>query len=108
MSAEDTTKAFFKALISRHGCPEVLIIDDGTNFKAIFEIFCRTFNIQIENTAYVYRIRFIRVLEDSPLILLYGRVAIFPQDLALNLKQKYNEFANQEDYKIHLLSTLKE
>jgi len=148
LSAEDTTKAFFKALISRHGCPEVLIIDNGTNFKAIFEIFCRTFNIQIKNTPpthhqangkverfiqflknslgtvvnasmkdwdemldnvlFVYRISFSRVLEDSPFFLLYGRDAILPQDLVLNLKQKHNEFANQEDYKIHLLNTLKE
>ena len=43
LRTEDTTRAFFKSLISRHGYPEVLIIDNGTNFKSVFEQFCRTF-----------------------------------------------------------------
>ena len=50
LRAEDTTRAFLKSLISRHGFPEVLIIDNGTNFKSVFEHFCRNFHIEIKHT----------------------------------------------------------
>jgi hypothetical protein len=47
LTAEDTTKAFFKAIISRHGCPNSLKIDMGTMFKSVFETLCKTFNIEM-------------------------------------------------------------
>ena len=50
LSAEDSARAFFKAIISRHGCPQTLIIDNGTHFRGIFETLCKTFNIEITNT----------------------------------------------------------
>jgi len=147
LEAEDTAKAFFKAVISRHGCPQLLIIDNGTMFKSVFEKLCKTFNIEIkltppthhqangkierfiqflknslgtvinasmknwdemlDNVLFVYRISFSRVLDDSPFFLLYGRDAILPQDLAMNLKIKQKEFQDKDSYKIHLLKTLK-
>jgi hypothetical protein len=39
LEAEETARAFFKAIISRHGCPQLLIIDNGTNCKSVFEKF---------------------------------------------------------------------
>jgi hypothetical protein len=61
----------------------------------------------LSNALFVYRVSFSRVLEDSPFFLLYGRDAVMPQDLALNLKSKHKDFDSQADYKLHLLKTLK-
>jgi hypothetical protein len=47
ISAEDTASAFFTAIISRHGCPQILRIDMGTMFKGVFEQICKVFNIEI-------------------------------------------------------------
>ena len=51
LTAEDTTRAFFKAIVSRHGCPQKVITDYGTNFKSIFDIMCRSLNIQHAHSA---------------------------------------------------------
>ena len=147
LTAEDTAKAFFNLIISRHGCPNTIRIDRGTMFKSVFETLCNTFNIEIirapathhqaqgkierfiqfvknslatvtnsamknwdemiNNVLFVYRISFSRVLDDSPFFLLYGRDAIIPQDLALNLQSKKKLFDNTTEYKIELLKTLK-
>lgn len=61
----------------------------------------------LNNVLFVYRISFSRVLDDSPFFLMYGREAILPQDLAMNLKIKQKEFQDKDSYKIHLLKTLK-
>lgn len=50
LSADDTARAFFKAMISRHGCPNILIIDNATNFKSFFEQLCSTFHIELKHT----------------------------------------------------------
>ena len=47
ISAEDTARAFFKAIISRHGCPHTVRIDMGTMFKAVFEKMCDIFSINL-------------------------------------------------------------
>ena len=147
LSAEDTARAFFKAVISRHGCPHELILDNATNFRAIFRELCENFNIHLkfappthsqangkverfiqflknslgtvvnastknwddmlDNILFVYRVSFSRVLDDSPFFLLYGRDAVLPQDLALRLTLKQQDFENKDTYKIHLLKTLK-
>ena len=147
LTAEETSKAFFKSVISRHGCPNKLKIDMGTMFKSVFMTLCKLFNIEmihgpathhqaqgkierfiqflknslgtvinssmknwdemVDNVLFVYRISFSRVLDDSPFFLLYGRDAIIPQDLALNLKSKQKQFNNPTEYKIELLKTLK-
>ena len=49
LSAEDTAKAFFKCIISRHGCPSILRIDQGTMFKSVFKEMCDLFNIKIKH-----------------------------------------------------------
>ena len=147
LSADDAASAFFKAIISRHGCPQILIIDNGTHFQSIFKSLCKSFNIEIrrtpvthhqaagkverfiqfmknflgtvinasmknwdqmlDNVLFVYRVSFSRVLDDSPFFLLYGRDALLPQDLAMNLKLKQTEFDDINSYRIHLLQTLK-
>ena len=61
----------------------------------------------LDNVLFVYRISFSRVLDDSPFFLMYGREAILPQDLAMNLKIKQKESQDKNNYKIHLLKTLK-
>ena len=61
----------------------------------------------VDNVLFVYRVSFSRVLEDSPFFLLYGRDAVLPQDLALNLKSKQKEYNNEAEYKLALLKTLK-
>ena len=38
---------------------------------------------------------------------MYGREVILPQDLAMNLKIKQKESQDKDNYKIHLLKTLK-
>ena len=60
----------------------------------------------LANVLFVYRVSFSRVIEDSPFFLLYGRDAVMPQDLALNLKTKQKNFDNPADYKLYLLKTL--
>ena len=147
LSAQETAIAFFKCIISRHACPKILRIDNGTMFKAEFEALCNTFNIELvwsppthhqaqgkierfiqfvknslgtvtntsmknwdamlDNVLFVYRVSFSRVLEDSPFFMLYGRDAVMPQDLALNLKTKQDKFTDPASYKLYLLKTLK-
>jgi hypothetical protein len=57
----------------------------------------------LNNVLFVYRISFIRVLDDSPFFLMYGREAILPQDLALNLKIKQKESQDKDNYNIGYL-----
>jgi hypothetical protein len=40
----------FKAVISRHGSPQLLIMDKEANFKSVFEKFGRVFNSEIKLT----------------------------------------------------------
>ena len=61
----------------------------------------------LDNVLFVYRVSFSRVLDDSPFFLLYGRDAILPQDLTMNLKITQAEFEDMDSYRIHLLQTLK-
>ena len=62
----------------------------------------------LDNVLFVYIVSFSRVLDDSPFFLLYGRDAVFPQDLAMHLKTNQKEFKDKDNYKIRLLKTLKE
>ena len=54
MTAEEVIRAFFKIIISRHGCPERLISDSGTTFLSeSMTSLCKCFNIQkIESSPY--------------------------------------------------------
>jgi hypothetical protein len=61
----------------------------------------------LDNVLFVYLFCFSRVLDDSPFFLMYGREAILPQDLAMNLKIKQKESQDKDNYKIQLLKTLK-
>jgi hypothetical protein len=123
----------FKAVISRHGCPQLLIMDKKANCKSVFEKFTppthhqangkierfiqflknslgtvvnasmKNWDEMLDNVLFVYRISFSRVLDDSPFFLMYGRDAVIPQDLAMNLKIKQKEFQDKDS----LLKTLK-
>ena len=51
-SAEECTKAFFSSVISRHGCPEELMSDSGTQFlSGTFDQFCKDFNLKQRESA---------------------------------------------------------
>ena len=71
LTAEDTTRAFFKAIISRHGCPLKVITDHGTNFKSIFDIMCKSLNIKHAHSATMHHQtngkseRFIQFMKNS-------------------------------------------
>lgn len=54
MTTEEVIRVFFKIIISRHGCPEGIISDSGTQFcSKAFHKLCDTFNIKkIESTPY--------------------------------------------------------
>jgi hypothetical protein len=127
MTAEEVIKSFFQIVVSRHGCPESVLSDQGTQFmSSSFEALCTSFNMKhLKTTAYhhqcngkverfirflknslatitpsnnlnkwdqlidhclfIYRISINRTLNDTPFFLLYGRDAILPQVIALNL-----------------------
>ena len=63
--------AFFKGIISRHGCPHTVITDQGTNFKSIFQALCFAFNItHKQSSAYHHQCngkveKFIQFLKNS-------------------------------------------
>jgi hypothetical protein len=72
LSADETVKAFFKSIISRHGCPNKVITDNATNFKSeLYKRLCETFKIEhIPSAAYHSQAngkseRFIRFLKNS-------------------------------------------
>ena len=47
ITAEEVANAFFRLIILRHGCPEKLLSDQGTQFTSnIMADLCKTFNIQ--------------------------------------------------------------
>ena len=47
MTAEECTRAFFSSVVSRHGCPEEIMSDSGTQFlSGTFDKFCQAFNIR--------------------------------------------------------------
>jgi transposase InsO family protein len=47
ITADEVCAAFFKIIISRHGCPMKLISDRGKQFESkIFNKFCKQFNIE--------------------------------------------------------------
>jgi hypothetical protein len=127
ITAEELIRTFFKIIISRHGCPEGLMSDSGSQLKsAAFSQLCQCFNIRkIESSPYhqqangkvekfigflkralalitdptrlykwdemldhclfVYRITINRTLADTPFYLMYGRDALLPQDLKLQV-----------------------
>ena len=49
--AKDTPRAFFKAIISRHGCPYTVLTDHETNFKSVFDAMCNSLNIEHADSA---------------------------------------------------------
>jgi transposase InsO family protein len=127
ITAEELIRTFFKIIISRHGCPEGLMSDSGSQLKsAAFSQLCQCFNIRkIESSPYhqqangkvekfigflkralalitdptrlykwdemldhclfIYRITINRTLADTPFYLMYGRDALLPQDLKLQV-----------------------
>jgi hypothetical protein len=54
---EECIKAFFKSVVSRHGCPEEMMSDSGTQFLGgSFQQFCKNFNIkQRESSPYLHQ-----------------------------------------------------
>jgi transposase InsO family protein len=54
ITAEELIRTFFKIIISRHGCPEGLMSDSGSQLKsAAFSQLCQCFNIRkIESSPY--------------------------------------------------------
>ena len=54
LSAEELVRVFFHIIIARHGCPQQLISDSGTQFVAsLFYDLCKSFNItKVESTPY--------------------------------------------------------
>ena len=47
LTSEELVRAFFHTVIARHGCPQQLISDSGTQFVSeLFVNLCSTFNIQ--------------------------------------------------------------
>ena len=47
LTAEEQVRAFFYAVIARHGCPQQLISNSGTQFVSeLFVNLCSTFNIK--------------------------------------------------------------
>ena len=72
LTADETVKAFFKGVISRHGCPSKVITDNATNFNSeLYKKLCSTFNIEhVLSPAYHSQAngkaeRFIRFLKNS-------------------------------------------
>ena len=72
LTAEEAIRSFFKAIVSRHGCPHQALTDLGTNFSSgIFENLCRAFGIKhLKSSAYHHQCngkveRFIRFLKNS-------------------------------------------
>jgi transposase InsO family protein len=54
LTAEETIRVFFQIIISRHGCPERLLSDSGTQFTSdLMKKLCECFNItKIESSPY--------------------------------------------------------
>jgi len=54
VTAEEVANVFYKLIITRHGCPQNVLSDQGTQFTSgIFKNLCKQFNIKhIETTAY--------------------------------------------------------
>ena len=54
ITGREVIDKFFELIISRHGSPEKLITDQGTQFTSkLFETLCHNFNIEkMETTAY--------------------------------------------------------
>ena len=72
ITSEGVINAFFHLIISRHGCPESVLSDQGTQFTAgVFKSLCKHFNIaQLTTTAYHQQAngkteRFIKFMTDT-------------------------------------------
>ena len=88
--AEDTTRAFIKDIMSRHGCTQKVITDHGTNFKSINSLgtvinsSMKNSDEMLDNVQFLNRISFTYTeFNDSPFFLFYERDAVLPQDLAI-------------------------
>jgi transposase InsO family protein len=72
ITAQEVIQAFFKIVISRHGCPTKVLTDQGSQFTStLFLDMCKHFNIvKLESTAYHHQCngkaeRFNRFLENT-------------------------------------------
>ena len=72
LSAEEVSKAFKKAIVSRFACPEKLLTDQGTNFMSkSFKKMCSEYGItHLQSSAYHHQTngkveRFHKFLENS-------------------------------------------
>ena len=54
ITANEVLQAFFKLIVSRHGCPDNVLSDEGSQFTShLFKIMCKQFNIKpLNSTAY--------------------------------------------------------
>ena len=54
LTAEETAQAFFRLIISRHGCPKNVLTDQGKQFTStLFQALCSEYGIKkLESTAY--------------------------------------------------------
>ncbi len=72
ITSQEVINAFFHLIVSRHGCPESVLTDQGTQFTAeVFKTLCKQFNIkQLLSTAHHQQTngkteKFIKFLTDT-------------------------------------------
>jgi len=110
-TADECIKAFFKSVISRHGCPEEIMSDSGTQFlSGDFKVFCDNYNIkQRQSSPNSHQAngkieKFVRFLKQALAL-------ITPQDVNMsvqrdNLRPKHN--TNNVSYQKQLTLRLQE
>ena len=56
LTAQETCDAFFKLIVSKHGCPKKVLTDMGTQFTSkLFKHFCDRFGIQLMHAAAMHQ-----------------------------------------------------
>ena len=104
MTAEEVIRTFFKIIISRHGCPEQLVSDSGTQFmsQAVIKL-CEAFKIRkIESAPYHQQAngkveKFISFLKQALALVTAKDVRkMGPNDRSLSVCLPYNGLKSSE------------